>query len=57
MSNKDLNHQLKKRLSVVLPEIKHREIKLAAATLGVSMKKFIDLSVEMYIKTLKQSGK
>jgi predicted HicB family RNase H-like nuclease len=50
MKEKNLN----KRLTIELPASKHKEIKLAATALGISMKELIDLSLEIYIKNLKE---
>ncbi len=53
MQVNNLLNTLKKRLTIELPQQKHKEIKLAAASLGISMKEFIDRSIEFYIKNLK----
>ena len=45
---------LKKRLTIEFPSMKHMEIKLAATAIGVSMKEFIDRAIEEYIRNLKE---
>lgn len=48
--------ELKKRLVFEIPENKHKEIKMAAAALGMTMKDFIDMSIKYYIEMQKETN-
>jgi len=46
--------ETKKRLSIELDEYKHMEIKLAAASRGITIKKFIENALCAYGKLLRE---
>lgn len=49
--------RIKKRIVFEVSKKKHSEIKIAAATLGMTMKDFIDIAIRDYVKKSKKRKK
>ena len=52
MKDKKETKELKKRLSIELDEFNHMEIKLAAASRGLTIKKFVENALYAYGKII-----